>query len=64
MTEAEWQALEARINDLIEAHARLREENLELRQTQDRLQARDQELRGKLEHIIERIKRLELETET
>ena len=63
MTEQEWTKLEQRINALVEPHAELREANRTLRIEREELQMRNCEMRRRLESVIERIKRLEMESE-
>ncbi|MGJ8669807.1 MAG: hypothetical protein ACSHXK_09990 [Oceanococcus sp.] len=63
MTEQEWTKLEQRINALVESHAEQREANRALRIEREELLERNGELRCRLEAVIERIKRLELESE-
>ncbi len=63
MTEKEWAKLEQRIGALVESHAELREANRTLRIEREELHMRNAELRRRLEAVVERIKRLELESE-
>lgn len=63
MTEVEWTALEQRIEKLLDSHAALREDNRTLRIEREELQMRNAELRRRLQAVVERIKRLEMENE-
>ncbi len=63
MTETQWAALEQRIDALLDSHAALREENHQLKIEQQRYMDKNTELRQRLESVIERIKRLETETD-
>ena len=56
MTPEQWDALEQRIDALLDSHAALREERRQLL-------LEKAELRQRLEAVVERIKRLELETD-
>lgn len=63
MTEQQWLKLEHRIDALLDSHAGLRESNRKLRIERQDLYERNAELRQRLETVIERVKRLELESD-
>ncbi len=63
MTEQQWLKLERRIDALLDSHAALRESNRKLRIERQDLYERNAELRQRLENVIERIKRLEMESD-
>lgn len=63
MTEQEWIALEQRIEKLLDSHTALREDNRKLRIEREELKMRNTELRRRLQAVVERIKRLEMENE-
>ena len=63
MTEAQWAALEQRIEALLDSHADLREANHKLTLEKHDLLERNAELRKRLHSVIERIKRLDMETD-
>lgn len=63
MTEAQWAALEQRIDALLDSHAELREENRRLCIEKQELLEKNAQIQKRLESVIERIKRLEMETD-
>jgi predicted nuclease with TOPRIM domain len=64
MTEEQWATLEKRIDDLLDSHAALREDNRKLQIEKQELLDQNAVLRTRLEAVVERIKRLEMETDT
>ncbi len=63
MTEAQWNALESQIDALLDSHAALREENHQLKLERQQLLDSNAELHGRIKNVVERIKRLEMETD-
>lgn len=63
MTEAQWAALEDRVEALLDSHAALRETNRQLEIEKRDLLERNAELRKRMQAVIQRIKRLELEAD-
>lgn len=63
MTQKQWDALELRIDALLDSHAVLREEKRQLSIECDELRERNADMRQRLEAVVERIRRLELESD-
>lgn len=63
MTEEQWAALENRIDTLLDSHAALREDNHKLRIERQKLLDANAQLKQRLEQVVERIRRLEMETD-
>lgn len=62
MLQAELERLEERAQRLIAAYLQARLEYKRVRQERDRLQAINSELKGRIEHVVTRIRQLEDDT--
>ncbi len=64
MADDQLGALEGKIEELLASHARLRALNRKLEADRQQVLDRNAELRQRLERIIDRLKKVELEAET
>lgn len=63
MSELKISQLEDRVDDIVEAYARLRKEKLKIEAERNELRSKNRDLRKRIEVILERIRSLELEHE-